>query len=270
MWSGREKMTRSNTDTPNRDRDETARTFFFIHVMKTGGTSFVFDVLKTFPAERVYPNKTLDRSHPADIEPYTRIANLLEISPERRADIQVYAGHFPYMACEMMGIDFVKLTLLRHPVDRSISVLKQFKRLVERFHSSPLDEIYQDEYVFRHFIQNHQTKIFSLTREDNARAFLRAIDVDEHRLADAKANLAKVDVIGLNERYGDFIDELRDRYGWWPSGLDAPARSNVSREPWEAGEALRRQIALDNAIDLEFYDYARQLVEQRRNRPYDR
>jgi hypothetical protein len=122
-------MTRSEADTPSQDRRNGRRPFFFIHVMKTGGTSFVFDVLKTFPAEQVYPNKTLDRRYPTDIAPYTSIEHLLEISPERRADIRVYAGHFPYMACEMMGIDFVKLTLLRHPVDRAISVLKQFKRL---------------------------------------------------------------------------------------------------------------------------------------------
>jgi hypothetical protein len=153
---------------------------------------------------------------------------------------------------------------LRHPVDRAISVLKQFKRLTERFQSSTLDEIYEDEYVFRHFVHNHQTKIFSLTREDNPRAFLRAIDVDEHRLADAKVNLATVDVIGLNERYGDFVGDLRSRFGWWPSGLKSPARTNVSSEPWAVSEALRNQIALDNALDLEFYDYARQLVEQRR------
>jgi hypothetical protein len=257
-------MTRSEADTPSQDRRNGKRPFFFIHVMKTGGTSFVFDVLKTFPAEQVYPNKTLDRRYPTDIAPYTSIEHLLEISPERRADIRVYAGHFPYMACKMMGIDFVKLTLLRHPVDRAISVLKQFKRLTERFQSSALDGIYEDEYVFRHFVHNHQTKIFSLTREDNPKAFLRAIDVDERRLADAKANLATVDVIGMSESYGDFVSDLRSRFGWWPSGLASPARTNVSSEPWAVSEALRRQIARDNALDLEFYDYARQLVEQRR------
>ena len=257
-------MTRSEADTPGRNRRNGQRPFFFVHVMKTGGTSFVFDVLKTFPAEQVYPNRTLDRRYPGDTVPYMDIATLLEISPERRADIRVYAGHFPYVACEMMGIDFVKLTLLRDPVERTVSVLKQFKRLTERFQSSTFAQIYEDEYVFRHFVHNHQTKIFSLTREDDPKAFLRAIDVDEHRLADAKVNLATVDVIGLNESYGDFISELRSRFGWWPSGLASPARTNVSSEPWAVSDALRNQIARDNALDLEFYDYARQLVKQRR------
>ncbi len=240
------------------------RPFFFVHIMKTGGTSFVFDILRTFPPEQVYPNKTLDRSHPADIEPYTSIARLGEISAERRAVIRVYAGHFPYMACQVMDIDFVKLTLLRDPIERTISVLKQFKRLHEKHSASSLEEIYDDEYVFKHFIDNHQTKIFSLTAEDNPRAFLRAVDIDADRLAAAKANLDTIDVVGLSERYRDFIDELRNRFGWWPDGLESPARTNVSSEAWDASADLRRRIAADNPFDLEFYEYASRLVEQRK------
>ena len=231
--------------------------------MKTAGTSLVSDLTKTFPEEQIYPHRTLDRSHPADVEPYTNIADLRNLSAERRAAIHVYAGHFPYMASEMMGIDFVTLTLLRDPVERTVSVLKQFKRLTERLQESTLEEIYDDEFTFRHFVHNHQTKVFSLTEEDNPRAILRAIDVDEPRLAAAKANLETVDVIGLTERYPDFIEELRSRFGWWPAGLRQPARTNVSSESWAIDEPLRQRIALDNAIDLEFYDFARQLVEER-------
>ena len=96
-----------------------------------------------------------------------------------------------------------------------------------------------------------------------ARSTLPAVNLAEF-VTYAKANLAKVDVLGLNEGYGDFVADLRRRFGWWPSGLNSPARTNVSSEPWAVSEALRRQIARDNALDLEFYDYARQLVEQRR------
>jgi hypothetical protein len=240
-----------------------SRPFFFVHVMKTGGTSFVFDLLKQFPAESVYPNKDLDRRHPADAEPYMKIALLLEMAPERREQIRVYAGHFPYVACEMMGVDVATLTLLRGPVDRTVSVLKQFKRLTEKHAGSTLEQIYDDPHVFRHFVDNHQTKLFSLTRADEPKAFLRPIDIDGERLAAAKANLAKIDVVGLSEHYDDFIDELRRRYGWWPGGLEKPARTNVSSESWEVSESLRDRIAADNPFDLDFYEYARALVEQR-------
>ena len=58
----------------------------------------------------------------------------------------------------------------------------------------------------------------------------------------AKANLATVDVVGLNSGYREFVDELRGRYGWWTGGLDAAERANVSSEPWEASASLRSAL----------------------------
>ena len=62
-----------------------AERFFFVHVMKTGGTSFVFHLLRNFAPNEVYPNEALDRRHPTDVEPYASIPDLLSLSPERRA-----------------------------------------------------------------------------------------------------------------------------------------------------------------------------------------
>ena len=42
----------------------------------------------------------------------------------------------------------------------------------------------------------------------------------------AKANLAKVSAIGFTDRYELFIEELRGRFGWWPTGVDLRARAN--------------------------------------------
>ena len=106
--------------------------FFFIHLMKTGGTSFVFQMLQNFEPDEVYPS-ALDRDSPTDVTPYASIPKMLALSPERRARIRVYAGHMPYVASELLGIDVIRLTLLRDPVDRTISMLKHVKRLFERY-----------------------------------------------------------------------------------------------------------------------------------------
>jgi hypothetical protein len=92
----------------------------------------------------------------------------------------------------------------------------------------------------------------------------RSVPIDSRRFEHAKANLAGVDVVGLNERYGDFLDELHSRFGWWPDGLRRQARANVSAEDWEVPSALRRRIADDLTVDMEFYEYAKTLVEDRR------
>ena len=142
--------------------------FFFIHVMKTGGTSFVFQMLQNFEPDEAYPS-AIDRTSPTDVTPYASIPKLLELSPERRARIRVYAGHLPYVASELLEIDLVRLTLLRDPVDRTVSMLKHVKRLFERYAEFSIDAIYDDDAVFRHYLDNAQTKVFALTVEERAR-----------------------------------------------------------------------------------------------------
>jgi hypothetical protein len=160
--------------------------------------------------------------------------------------------------------------------------------LYERYRDLPLDAIYDDPFVYRHFVENHQTKLFSVTADDRPKMLASVlgfrefreqltatlatsdrtradapdtITVDTQRLARAKSNLARVDVVGLNDRFDEFVESLRTRFGWWPDGLGRDARANVSSENWQAGPALRARIALDNAFDVEFYEYAKELAQ---------
>jgi serine O-acetyltransferase len=281
--------------------DEPLR-FFFIHLMKTGGTTFAFQVRKHFAPNEVYPAKGVDFAAETDIAGYVSISRMLRLTPERRDAIRMYTGHFPYIASEMLGCDLVTMTLLRHPVDRTISVLKHFKRLSRRYHDYSLEDIYDDPFVFAHFIENHQSRMFSVTAEDAPEAFgskmsywatasllgigpkranievteldrERAIAaakesiVDEQRLEIAKRHLANVDVIGFSETYDEFIAELRGRFGWWPSGLNTSHRANESSEDWAAPASLHARIAADNAFDMRLYEYARELGAERRGAP---
>jgi hypothetical protein len=262
--------------------------FFFVHVMKTGGTSFVFQLSRNFAPDEVYPDAALDRRSPTDAEPYASFTALERLPPERRAAIRIYTGHLPLVARELMGPDLVTLTLLRDPVDRTVSVLKHFKRLWPRYGDLSLDAIYDDELVYRHFVEHYQTRMFALTGADDTHAFASVTDyetlrdalgdparrsaaldegavvaIDADRLALAKQNLATVDVIGVNEAFDVFVDELREGYGWWPSGERFDPRANVSPEPWVASDALRARIERDNPFDRALYEHARELIAAR-------
>jgi hypothetical protein len=260
--------------------------FFFVHVMKTGGTSFVFQMTANFTAAEVYPNEVLDRRAPTDVEPYASVDDLERLTPQRRAEIRVYTGHLPFVARELIGPDLVTLTLLRDPAERTISVLKHFKRLYAPYRDLPLDAIYDDDIVYPHFVRDFQTRVFALEAADHPRAFAGAADyrslraalegapgaraavappitIDAERLARAKQNLATVDVVGVNEAFSDFIAELRRRFGWWADGSEYDARANVSSEPWVATEALRARIAREGANDQALYDHARELIAAR-------
>jgi len=249
-----------------------ASRFFFIHVMKTGGLAVFTNLSKNFAPDEVYPHPTVDLgdvgSSAVRFRPFT-IDYLRSLSHERRCRIRFYAGHFPYIACELLGGWFATITILREPIARTISLLRQFQRYDHSPGSGgqppsatlPLEEIYELPHVYQPLVHNHQTKIFSMTAADQPSGYMQTIDVDETRLALAKSNLDTVDVVGLTERHDDFVDELADRYGW---RLKQGVRANAApEEPPHISESFRRRIATDNAIDLDFYEYARQLVDSR-------
>ena len=227
--------------------------FFFLHVMKTGGATFRQHVVANFGPGEVYPDPAFETNM---FVANTRIEYLRNLPRERKAQIRAYTGHFPFLCVDMLGIPLVTLTLLREPVARTISYLRHCKRYHENQHDLTLDEIYDDPFVNTLFIRNHQAKLFCLEPSDEPVTYMHVVDVDGARLATAKANLARVDVIGFTEEYDAFTDAMRDRYGW---RFGAVAPWHVSDEPWPASDELKARIAADNAADLEFYEFARSL-----------
>jgi len=236
--------------------------FFFIHVMKTAGTTFVRQLREQFPAEALYPCRTIDWIGDHDFDAYINIPRLLALTPARRAEIRVYTGHFPYYVTEVIG-DLTTLTVLREPIARTISVLKHFKRVEERFRSCSLEAIYDDRQIFRFFVENHQAKVFSLVAADDEPAINCGLTLDDARFERACANLARVDVVGVTEAYDDFVLTAQRRFGWWPDGVDLEIRTNLGAEDWDVAPGFRDRIASDNAYDVAFYEYARSLIRPR-------
>jgi hypothetical protein len=238
--------------------------FFFIHVMKTGGATFRQHVYANFAPGAVYPYKPVDRDmHTANYD----MAYLLGLPEERHAAIRAYTGHFPFVTTELLSRPLFTFTILRDPVARTVSYLKHCKRYHTQHQALSLDEIYADDFFFRCFIENHQSKIFAMTSGDALQSYMDPMVIDDERLEIAESNLAKVDLVGVNERYDAFVDEMRDRFGW---RFDDLPNKRVGDEPWEASPSLRARIAEDNAADMRFYEFAKTVAcgrETERARP---
>jgi hypothetical protein len=273
LWRRTARTDAAPEDASAAPREQPVERFFFIHVMKTGGMSLFQQFRSNFPLDALYPTRDIDIRYDGKFR-HLELPYLLAIPQERRDRLRLYAGHFPYVACEMLDGGFVTLTLLRDPVERTISLLRQLQRNVDWIgpnHAGDepppertLEEIYDDAVVFDALIHDHQTKIFSMTVADNPQSYRQTIDVDAARLALAKANLARVDVVGLMDGYDDFLDELAAQFGW---SVRHDIRSNeapAGEEPEPVSDALRARIVADNAIDIEFYEYAKELVAARR------
>ena len=96
------------------------------------GTTFVNHLQRQFAADTIYPSAKVDRRFPTDVEPKISIPFLLSLPPERHRSIQVYAGHFPYMVCELLNRDLVTFTILRDPV----ALYSDVRRTISSFEAS--------------------------------------------------------------------------------------------------------------------------------------
>jgi Sulfotransferase family len=233
--------------------------FFFVHVQKTAGTTLNKRMQRHFGRSAIYPDRNVDGEIVASV---ISVEHLLSRWRARGEEIQVVTGHFPLCTAELLGGEFTTLTLLREPIERTLSYLRHHRLMTDADRAKSLEEIYSDAFRFHGLVHNHMVKMFSLTRLEMTDGVLTRVDFSRERLERAKERLATVDVVGLQEGFEDFCEELTERFGW---RLGEPVHSNRT-DATEAPEAFRSRIAEDNAMDIELYDFAQRLCERRRAR----
>lgn len=227
--------------------------FFFLHLQKTGGTSFTFQLRSNFAEDEVYP----DLTHDDAFRSYMHIDYLLALPAERVERTRCYLGHFPYFVTDVLGGDFVTLTVLRDPVERVLSLLRNEARYRP---GRSLEEIYDDPAFVEQFARDHQARMFSMTATDRPESFLDVVEVDDARLATAKRNLERVDILGLHEHFGEFLTRVKRTLGW---SIPVVPRQRLS-ERGTVSDALRSRIAEDSTADAELYEYARTLHDRQK------
>jgi hypothetical protein len=228
----------------------TGPTYFFVHVQKAAGTSLQRRLKRLLGEDAIYPNAT-DGVRP-DVVLLPEV--LVERFAARRSQIQVITGHFPLCVSDLLDAPLTTLTVLREPVERTLSYLRHHRKLTLEDRDKPLEEIYEDPFRFHGLIHNHMVKMFSLTVPTMKAGVLTHVEFEPRHLELAKERLATVDVVGVQDRFEDFCQELDRRYGW---DLGSPEFANRT-EPVDVSEAFRSRVAEDNAYDVELYRYARE------------
>ncbi|MDQ1249064.1 MAG: hypothetical protein QG597_3438 [Actinomycetota bacterium] len=231
--------------------------FFFVHMLKTGGTAMFLRLREHFGEDAVYPNAS--DGDVMTVAPQFVTATLLERWPERGADIRVMIGHLPLCTTELLGVPFTTLTMLREPVARTLSFLQFHRKLIPADADLSLDQIYDDKVRFDTLIHNHMVKMLSLTPDEMTADMLTPVEFTPERLARAKANLEQIDAVGTQDHLEDFCEAIDAAYGWHIArrvNHKGAGKPKVSR-------SLRKRIARDNADDIELYDHAVELIHRR-------
>jgi hypothetical protein len=263
---------------PERAPDD--RCFLFLHLMKTGGTTLLAHLEENFPPGTMYPDPRTDPLATYDGLEYGSLDRLRTVGMARRDRVRAYAGHFPHLAVDIVRPD-VTITLLREPVERAVSLLRQVQASEAAPGREPrsLEAIYEQDPSRWMLVQDYQVRQFALTADELAAqgalidahfpdAERPAADVahfvylalDDARLERAVAALESVEVVGLQSDFDGLLDQLWRRYRW---RLPAWHRRRVASGAAPAPEALLRRVAQDNAYDVEFHARAVELVRRR-------
>jgi hypothetical protein len=235
---------------------EPVQRWFFVHMQKTAGTTLYKRLQGALPPESIYPTSADQRLHPASLD----VDLLRRRFDERGRTLHVITGHFPLCTTELLGVPFVTITVLRDPVERTLSTLRRMRERDPVFRGMPLEEIYADPIKFHCLIHNHMVKMLGITPDEMTDGALTALEFNPTHLERAKRNLTeRIDVWGVQEHFEALCEELTQRFGW---DLGPPRYTNRS-QPHNVDDGFRARIAQDNQLDVELYRYALDLRRQR-------
>lgn len=226
----------------------------FIHIMKTAGTSFR-TMLESTPQAAIYPTKEeLALNHHRWYLTAPELVKRVEAGAIDLSDRRFLCGHYAAALTEALPGDWRRLTFLRDPVKRSLSMIahrhRQNNRL-NRFFKPNISRYLDNEDFVAKQIRDYQTKIFAADALDNVNA---PYTVDEAAFARAKARLAGMDFIGLTEQYRDSIAHLEKM-----TGIRFAPLPHANKSPsYTATEAEIARIRKLVPYDIEIYELARE------------
>ena len=226
-------------------------------MQKTAGIALRRGLINHFGERAVYPARRVDGTDPVEL--VTSTAYLRGRLAARGDEIEVITGHFPLCTVDLLDDRYMTLTLLREPVERTLSYLRHHQKEEPADRHKSLQEIYEDPFRFNSFVHNHMTKMLSITPAEMTDGMLTPVKLDRGHLERAKEALAGIDAVGLQERLDDFFDWLVARFGW---RLGEPQTLNTT-DPVDVPQSFRDRIAEENALDVELYEFAAKLVASR-------
>lgn len=224
-----------------------------VHIPKTAGTTLA-GLLRYHYRGGAFRGAANALRDPAGAE--TRLAAIA-----RRPKIRAVAGHVTVGMVDAALPDSTLLTILRDPVDRTLSHYDFVVRppegrkkpagsgLTPPGLQPPSPELTLDEALATYIPGDLQTRMLC-----GIRSPYDALPDDA--LDRAKANLDRCAFVGTTERFDEYLTLLNAELGWPPTAYRA-ARANTREAPSEEARVI---AAAHNRLDAELHAYADTLL----------
>jgi hypothetical protein len=210
-----------------------------VHVPKTAGTAFrtvLENVYGTDGVHTVYPETSSALTLETEDEVW--LADSLALCRLKGNGPRVVHGHYLLTWFAERFPDAMKITWLRHPVDRIASFYYMWREMDLWPTASPL----------QHAVREGRLDLVDFASTPAMR------DQITCRFLGGPAG-ADLSFIGLQERFDEDLKRLGSLLGW--PEVKAP-RSNVNRSPIYEGRSLNRKVRADierlNPSDMELYN----------------
>lgn len=219
---------------------------FFLHIPKTAGLT-VHEIL-----DRQYPNGRQEVVHTTDWS-----KKILLYSNAKKERLKVIKGHFLFGFQQQFGGNNACFTLLRNPMERTISGYKFILSYPEHpFHNELVSKKYSlIDFLEGKYVRNFDNIHVRFLCGDQSIAFG---DINEEHLNQAKANLLSKNMFfGITEQFDESMIYLKNVLGWeMPFYRKINEATNKSLTSQNIDEATTNAIFKTNQFDIQLYEWA--------------
>jgi hypothetical protein len=221
---------------------------FFMHIPKTAGTSLRLEFDKRYQADQIFPSKKHMSQFQGFYPHQTRVRDLLAMSTEKYKFVR---GHYNFSITDLFEKDVCRvMTVLREPIDRSLSNLLHFKR---HFCKNANQDLLALATSMSNQLANNQTRYLASVPDN--------IPVNYKHLELAKIRLHHISVLGTTENFSDFLSLLERILG-----IDELEEQKENRNPQKTMDLepnLQRLLTEFNLLDQELYKTAQHIIKER-------
>ncbi|PPS40408.1 sulfotransferase family 2 domain-containing protein [Chroococcidiopsis sp. TS-821] len=228
----------------------------FLHLPKAAGSTLHRIIERQYPANVIY---SIDGLKVAE-----SIEEFKNLPIARRQEIKMLKGHMNFGLHEYLPRPSTYITMLREPVERVISLYYYIIRNPKHWLHAEVKgkNLSLQEYVSSGIAtaaNNGQTRLIAAVDESK----VGFDQMSEEHLAIAKQRLQDYfTVVGITEKFDETLILLKNKFGW---KMPLYVKENVTKNRQSKASVppqTLETVEYYNQLDIQLYQYAKQLFEQ--------
>lgn len=239
----------------------------FLHIPKTAGSTLRNALRAQYPPRAVYvPAINNDRDGPylrylrgesdtavlaSDVN-HAQLERLRSFPPDKRDAIRLFMGHYWYGIADDLPKPNVSITMLRDPIERSLSLYSH--RVREHGLAVSFERYVEMDREFD--IENGQTRRLALSRYVSGRVTPAMLDAAKEHLATGFAS------VGVTERFDESVVGFALAMGWRAFPYQSVNQSANRRRQEDVAATTLDRLRQRNQFDMELHRFASELLSQ--------